>query len=232
VTNLLDAYESLARQRRATRHFLPDAVDPALVERLLGIAQWAPSGYNLQPTRFVVVEGRAHRSALRAACMDQPQIDEAPVLVVFAGDHRAYEESFEESLALDHAAGATSPEYIAILRKIVPLAFRNDPINLAWKTLLVPFVRWFRPIPKLPAAGKSEWLAKQAMLCAMNFMLAAEAAGLNTLPMEGFDTSRVRRALELPCSWEPMLVISLGHAVPGSHPPKTRLPLERVTLRR
>jgi nitroreductase len=232
VSNLLDEYEALARRRRATRHFAPDPVDAALVDRLLGIAQWAPSGYNLQPVRFVVVTDRAIRPALRRACMDQPQIEEAPVVIVFAGDHRAYDNHFEEIVALDGTAGATTPEYLAILRRIMPIAFRRDPFSRLWKTALLPIVRWFRPVPALPAVNPRYWLGKQAMLSAMNFMLAAEAAGLNTLPMEGFDTARVRRVLDLPGSWEPMLVVPLGHARPGSHSPKTRLSLERVVLRR
>ncbi len=232
MSNLLDDYEALVRKRRATRHFVDDPVDPALVDRLLGIAQWAPSGYNLQPTRFAVVTGRAIRPALRRACMDQAAIDEAPVVVIFAADHRAYENHIEETLALDLAAGATTPEYVEFLRGILPLAFRRDPLSWLWKTALLPFVRWVRPIPELPAVNKRFWLAKQTMLCAMNFLLAAEASGLNTLPMEGFDTARVRRALRLPRHWEPMLVVALGRARPGTAPRKTRLPLERIILRR
>ena len=52
---MLAQFEELARKRRATRHFLQQPLERDLVERLLRIAQWAPSGYNLQPTRFVVV---------------------------------------------------------------------------------------------------------------------------------------------------------------------------------
>ncbi len=75
-------------------------------------------------------------------------------------------------------------------------------------------------MPNLPAVNKRHWLGKQTMLCAMNFMLAAEAAGLNTLPMEGFDTARVRSALQLPSSWEPMLIVPVGHAPARHLPPK------------
>lgn len=233
MTHLLDAYEALARRRRATRHFAADPVDPALVDRLLEITQWAPSGYNLQPVRFAVVTDREIRSALRRACLDQAAIDEAPVIVVFSGDHRAFDR-FERTLAMDAAAGATTPEYMSLLRRIVPLAFRRGPLGLAWlwKATLLPAVRLFRPVPNLPAVDRRVWLAKQTLLAAMNFLLAAEAAGLNTLPMEGFDTRRVRRALRLPGSWEPFLVVALGRARSGTFPMKSRLPLAEITLRR
>ncbi len=232
MSNPLDEYEALVRKRRATRHFSNDPVDPALVDRLLGIAQCAPSGYNLQPARFVVVTDKAIRSELRFACMDQAPVEEAPVVIIFAADHRAYEDHFEKALALDLAAGATTPEYVKFLRGVMPIAFRRDPLNWLWKAALLPIVRRFRPVPDLPAVNKRYWLGKQTMLCAMNFMLAAEASGMNTLPMEGFDTSRVRRILDLPRSWYPMLVVALGRARPDDAPRKTRFPLEKVILRR
>lgn len=233
MNELLDAYEALVRGRRATRHFSGDAVDAALIDRLLGISQWAPSGYNLQPTRFIVVNERSDRSALRRACLDQTAIEEAPVLIIFAGD-RAAHDRFEEILARDVAVGATTPEYVDFLRRLIPLAFRRGPLGLGWlwKAALLPLVRLTRPVPNLPAVDHRVWLAKQTMLTAMNFLLAAEAAGLNTLPMEGFDTRRLHRALDLPPSWEPFLVVAVGRARPGAPLTKSRLPLGQVILRR
>jgi len=71
------------------------------------------------------------------------------------------------------------------------------------------------------------WLAKQAGLSAMAFMLAAEAAGLATCPMEGFDPVRVRKVLGLPRHLVPMIVMPLGRsATPGLR--KTRLPIEQL----
>jgi nitroreductase len=109
--------------------------------------------------------------------------------------------------------------------------FKQGPlgINWLWKATLIPLARVFVPIPQMMAVHKRFWLAKQAMLCAMNFMLAAEAAGLQTVPMEGFDTERLRRSLDLPRSWEPILVVPIGYAASGPAK-KTRLPLERVML--
>ena len=108
--------------------------------------------------------------------------------------------------------------------------FKQGPLGIdwLWKATLIPLARVFVPIPQMMAVHKRFWLAKQAMLCAMNFMLAAEAAGLQTVPMEGFDTERLRRSLDLPRSWEPILVVPIGYAASG--PAKTRLPLERVML--
>jgi len=228
--SLLARFEGLVRKRRATRHFLPLPIERELIERLLRTAQWAPSGYNLQPTRFVVVADPSIRSRVRRACMNQQPVEEAPLMIVFAGDHRA-SDRFTETLECDLAGGAITLEYANFLRKIVPLMFRQGPLGLNWfwKATLIPLARVFVPIPQMMAVHKRFWLAKQVMLCAMNFMLAAEAAGLGTVPMEGFDAGRLRRVLDLPRSWEPILVVPVGRAKPGQAK-KTRLPLERVVL--
>lgn len=227
----LDAFATLANQRRATRHFQATLPDRKVVERLLRIAQWAPSGFNLQPTRFVVVEDRSLRPALRRACMDQAQVDEAPFVVIFAGDRRAYENHFDSILSQERAAGTITESYAAHLRRIVPLMFSQGPAGLGWlwKAVLIPLVRRFRPVPEMIAVHKRFWIAKQVMLSAMNFMLAAQAAGLNTSPMEGFDTGRLRKVLRLPRSLEPIVVVALGYGDPVLTT-KTRLPLEHVTM--
>lgn len=43
--------------RRSVRRFKPDPVPRELIERILELAQWAPSGLNLQDWLFVVVKG-------------------------------------------------------------------------------------------------------------------------------------------------------------------------------
>lgn len=227
----LDIIERVIKHRRATRHFASREVDRALLDRLLEAARWAPSGYNLQPTRLIVVQDRAIRPALRRACLKQAQVEEAPAVVIFAGDHRAFKDHFESTLGLDLQAGAVNADYVTLIRRIVPIMFQRGPVGFhwLWKVFVLPLARLFTPLPVLPAVHKSFWLAKQAMLSAMNFMLAAEAAGLATVPMEGFDTGRLRRCLDLPASWEPLLVVPVGYplAEPG---PKTRLPLEEITV--
>ena len=64
----------------------------------------------------------------------------------------------------------------------------------------------------------------------MNFMIAAEAAGLATCPMEGFDERRVQKALGIPRHYLPILVTPVGYSAEGD-PAKTRLPLEHLVHR-
>jgi nitroreductase len=46
----------LAKNRRTVRAIKPDPVPGELIEKALEVARWAPTGFNLQPTEFVVLE--------------------------------------------------------------------------------------------------------------------------------------------------------------------------------
>lgn len=229
----LPAFEQLVRTRRAVRHFRPDSLPEGMLERLLELARWAPSGYNLQPAHFVIVSDPAGKQALQRACMGQPQVLEAPAVVVFVGDRRVYENNFEAMIAAERQAGTLSPQYESALRKFVPLAFKQGPFGIGWlwKALLAPLARRFVPIPSIPAVRKEAWLSKQVSLAAMNFMLGATAAGLATVPMEGFDALRVRRALQIPRWGCVVLVVPVGYAAETSTSNKTRFELGRMTHR-
>src|ERR1700720_3584608 len=52
--------------RRDMRHFLPDPLDDALMERLLGAAHMAPSVGLMQPWRFIRVRNPALRASVHA----------------------------------------------------------------------------------------------------------------------------------------------------------------------
>lgn len=228
----LEEFERLVRSRRATRHFKPDPIPDDLLTRVLDAARWAPSGYNLQPTHFVVVTDPAIRERLFPACMSQRQVREAPAVIVLTGDKRVAEHHFADVMRSDLDAGCVSDDYAALLRRVVPLAFGQGPAGLGWlwKAALLPGARLVRPIPSMPAVHKRFWVTKQVMLSAMALMLAASAAGLATVPMEGFDEGRVRRVLRIP-RWHVIpVVIPIGYAADATLT-KTRLPLERILHR-
>jgi nitroreductase len=52
-------YESLlelVKKRRSTRRFKPDPIPEDAIEKIIEVARWAPSGFNMQPWEFVVVK--------------------------------------------------------------------------------------------------------------------------------------------------------------------------------
>ena len=71
------------------------------------------------------------------------------------------------------------------------------------------------PSPLIPVSPVS-WSVKNTIFAAQTFMLSAQANGLNTAPMEGYDERRLCYALNIPMSkYSVPLVISTGYAMKG-----------------
>jgi nitroreductase len=56
---------------------------------------------------------------------------------------------------------------------------------------------------------------KSAALAAMTFMLGMKAVGYDTCPMEGFDSKRVKKLLNLTSGSEICMIIGCGPGLPG-----------------
>ncbi len=50
-----DSLLELVKKRRSIRRFKPDPIPDEYVEKIIDVARWAPSGFNMQPWEFVVV---------------------------------------------------------------------------------------------------------------------------------------------------------------------------------
>jgi nitroreductase len=64
--------EQAIRSRHSVRGFLPDPVPRELLEKVFELAQWSPSGTNIQPWQVYVASG-ATRDALRAEFIQRAQ---------------------------------------------------------------------------------------------------------------------------------------------------------------
>ncbi|MDD9907402.1 MAG: 5,6-dimethylbenzimidazole synthase [Rhodospirillaceae bacterium] len=150
-----DDLAHLFEWRRDVRRFLADPVDPDLIEVLLAQACLSPSVGNSQPWRFVLVEDKAKRAAIRAnflrenaAALEDYEnerrrqytslklagLDKAPVhLAVFA----------DRSTARGHGLGRrTMPEmleYSAVAAvNTLWLAARAHGIGVGWVSIIDP----------------------------------------------------------------------------------------------
>src|SRR4051812_13855073 len=95
----LSAPAAIAR-RRSTRRFDPDRPLPdALLKQILRLATLAPSGDNLQPWRFLVVRSARNRRTLRGCAHGQPQLTEAPVVLIVLGYHHPHRSDLDAIIA-------------------------------------------------------------------------------------------------------------------------------------
>jgi nitroreductase len=97
-------FGDLLRRRRMVRSYLPDPVDPEVIERIVGVVRRAPSAGFSQGHRLVVVTDPATRAELaRLAGEDdyvaagmQPWISVAPVHVVVGVREESYHERYRK----------------------------------------------------------------------------------------------------------------------------------------
>ncbi|MCA8959194.1 MAG: nitroreductase family protein [Planctomycetes bacterium] len=221
------------RARRAARDFDVRPVPDALLDEILDDARRAPSGYNLQPTHFVVVRGE-RRAALARAALNQRQIVAAPVTVALVVDLQVHRNHLEAVLDADRAVGSIDDRYAGFMRRMVRLSFGRGPFGIlaAAKRVTTIVLGRFRAVPAFPAAEPAAWARAQAMLVASHLMLSAASRGVASCPMEGFGEVQVRRVLGVPPGYRVALLIALGYAPDAEVAPRrSRLSLDRLVHR-
>jgi nitroreductase len=83
-------------------------------------------------------------------------------------------------------------------------------------------------MPPLSRQELFKWATKSTSLACQNLMIAAEALGMNTCPMEGFDGRRLSQYLSLSARYhEIVMVIAMGKKLSAhNEPPQWRRPLD------
>lgn len=159
-------------ERRGTIHFKPDAMPEDFLKTILRFGAQAPSGYNLQPWRFIVVRDEANRKRLQQAAFNQPKVAEAPVVIIAVGMKKESKKLVDEVLCEGVRRGIGKMEK-AEEQKKQALAF----------------------LSKIPM---EVWVNRHIMIAVTTMMLVAEAYGFDTAPMEGFDPTAVKREFGIP----------------------------------
>jgi nitroreductase len=179
--------EDAIRQRRATPSFTGEPIPGEDMRQILDAGLHAPSGYNMQPWRFVVVQQPEQRKRLRAASYNQAKVEEASAVIVACGDRDGWRKDLDEMLRLGRAGGM--PEsYAEQARTSVPNYLSNFSDD-----------------------QMKGWLNKMVMLAFTQMMLMAEVMGYDTAPMEGFEQDKVCETLRLPMSYWVVALLAVGH---------------------
>lgn len=175
------------RERRATPSFDGEPIPAADLRQILEAGLHAPSGYNLQPWRFVVVQNPEQRKRLRAASYNQAKVEEASAVIVACGDRDGWRKDLDEILRMGRAGGM--PEgYAEQMAQTVPAYLSG-----------------------FDDAQMKAWLNKMVMLAFTSMMLMAEVMGYDTAPMEGFEQDKVCETLKLPMSYWVVALLAVGH---------------------
>jgi nitroreductase len=173
--------------RRATPSFDGRPIPADDLRKILEAGLAAPSGYNLQPWRFIVVQTPEQKKRLRAASYNQAKVEEASAVIVACGDSDGWRRDLD--LMLQQGREGGMPESYAEQAKI--------------------------SVPNYLSSFSGEkmhaWLNKHVMIAYSFMMLTAESLGYDTAPMEGFEEEKVRETLRLPLSYRVVALLALGH---------------------
>jgi nitroreductase len=221
-------------RRRAVKAFEPVEIPQALREQLLNAARHAPSSFNTQPYRFFWVESPPRRAAAAKLCMGQMPAQTASALVVAVADIGSLSATSQSQLQWMRENGFSDQKLRDYERtaKIGRIIFMPGPFGIfgALKWSIFRLLNFWKIVgmPPLSRQNIFKWATKSTSLACENLMIAAEALGLNTCPMEGFDGRRLRRFLGLsPRHHEIVMVIAIGKKSPGYvEPPQWRRPLD------
>ena len=173
--------------RRSVKHYDPDHVMPEQdLAELIRLTKLAPSSFNMQNYRILVVRNPEIRQQIRAAAWDQPQVTDASVLFILCADLTAHQEN--PSTYWAHAP----QEVQDILGPMI------QPFYEGKDTLI-----------------RDEAMRSSA-LAGMTLMLAAKDMGYDSCPMIGFDGEKVAELINLPQHYALSFMISVGkQAQPG-----------------
>ena len=182
------------KERRATPSFEDVPIHNADLEKIIRAGLEAPSGYNTQPWRFVVVRDAEQKKKLSAAAFGQPKVAQASAVIVACGDPMGWKDGdLEEMLRIGEEHGFNDPAAQETIRKTVS-GFLGGPAGKA---------AGIEPTFDL-------WANRQTMIAFTTMMWTAETMGHDTAPMEGFMEDQVKTLLKIPARVRVVALLAIG----------------------
>jgi nitroreductase len=174
------------RERRSTPSFDGEPIPAKDLRQILDAGLHAPSGYNMQPWRFIVVQHPEQRRRLRGDSYNQAKVEEASAIIVACGDRDGWRRDLEEMLRMGRAGGM--PESYAAQ------AAANVPMYLS----------------SFSHEEMAGWLNKHVTIALTSMMWMAEVLGYDTAMLEGFEQQGVCETLRLPMSYWVVSLLAVG----------------------
>ena len=182
------------KERRSINFFEQNREIPEeKIRELLSLANLAPSSFNLQPWRVIVVRDKDRKRTLRACAMNQPKVEEASIVLIIIADPDGVELNRERMLQHWLELGYLNSEE------------QKDPLRPMMDQLYKEKDSFTRKI----------FAVKNASLFAMNLMNAARGFGLETHPMDGFDEACVKKEFGIPDDKIIPMLIAIGYLKEG-----------------
>jgi nitroreductase len=218
MKDLSDSFEEIVKYRRAVRRYKSDFDVTGAVFRSLQRAQLAPSSSNMQMWEFYWIKEKENLKSVSVCCMSQQTTETASQILVLVirpdlWKSRAVANLDHIKNTVGDRRGFRGKSAVGYYSHLMPLLYNNDRLGFRSliKRIYVGTVGLFRPmVREVSKQDVRVILHKSAALAAQTFMLSMASEGLDTCPVEGFDSVRLKKLLKLPKRAEICLVITCG----------------------
>ena len=240
MTKQKTVFEAI-KYRRSIRIFDSEKkMDSKIVKKCIEQASLAPNSSNMQLWEFYHITSKETIQKIAPLCFHQNAAKTAQELVVFITRKDLWRKRRESNLKMIDTIFPPKPKSKQNSRekvirnyygKLIPFAYADFfGIFGFLKFLMILIIGIFKPIYREVRKSDMRIVAhKTCALAAENFMLSMASEGYDTCPMEGSDTWRVKRILDLPYGAEINMIVSCGIRKPeGVYGERFRIPFEEV----
>lgn len=228
-----EEFKKLVNARRSVRKYTAEKIPEHIVNDCLDLALLAPNSSNLQTWEFYRITTPAIKEKVVTACFSQSAAKTSSELIVCVARRDNWRQHSKQMLEEFKKLPLPTPKVaLTYYGKLVPFVYTVGWFNIftPLKWLFNTIVGAFKVVPRDPISsfGLNVWAVKSCALACENLMLAFRAYGYDTCPMEGFDSWKVKSALNLPCKAEVVMIISAGRRADGGvYGPRMRFPREQ-----
>lgn len=188
--------------RRAVKHFDPNhEMTPEEEQKLFEATVQAPTSFNIQHWRFVVLRDPQLRAKIRSELgNDQAQMTDASLLVLFTADVKAWQKEPQRY-------------------------WQNAPQEVA--DLLVG---WMGPFHEGREWLQRDEAQRSIGMAMQTLMLAAQGLGYQSCPMIGFEIEKVAELINLPADHVMGPMVAIGKGTKDAWPKPGQLSLDEVLI--
>ncbi|SDX29296.1 Nitroreductase [Marininema mesophilum] len=168
--------------RCSIRTYLQEPVPREDIEEIIRLTRLAPSAWNIQPWRFIVVTNKETKQELYNIANKHPQVESAPVAIVVTSDME---------------------DAIANLEEFIHPSMPEDA--RAWLTNTIPKIFGEQTIEQ-----RGQWGVAQSNIALGYLLIAIRSLGYDSSPMYGFNPYKVRELFELSDHVQIPSIVTLG----------------------
>ena len=188
-------------KRRAIKYYDSNyQMDDDEITQLMSLALLAPTAFNIQNWRFVLLRDPVHRQAVRKAAWDQAQVTDSSLLVVLCANLKSWEQD--------------------------PARYWRNASGEVQDFILPAIDAYYRDKDQV----QRDEAMRSCGIAAQTLMLAATAMGYQSCPMDGFDFVEVAKLINLPPDHVIAMFVAIGKGSKPAWPRGGQLPLEEVVV--